>query len=84
MQGVPRAEEAWLAEVARHASQVAGGAPVELLGDYLSLLAEAATTGRKLQRHQLDTVGLLGRRAAELGVPAGSPIGSRWLRPPAG
>lgn len=74
VQGVPRAEEAWLAEVARDASQVAGGAPVELLGDYLSLLAEAATTGRKPQRHELDPVGLLGRRAAELGVPAGNAV----------
>jgi hypothetical protein len=74
VQGAPWAKEAWLAEVARDASQVAGGAPIELLGDYLSLLAEAATTGRKPQRYDLDAVGLLGRRAAELGVPAGNAV----------
>ncbi|MGH3548809.1 MAG: PucR family transcriptional regulator [Pseudonocardiaceae bacterium] len=73
-QGAPWAEEAWLADVARDASQVAGGVPVELLGDYLSLLAEAATTGRKPQPRELDAVGLLGRRAAELGVPAGNAV----------
>ncbi|MGH3781652.1 MAG: PucR family transcriptional regulator, partial [Pseudonocardiaceae bacterium] len=73
-QPVRGAEEAWLADVARDASQVAGGVPVELLGDYLSLLAEAATTGRKPQPRELDAVGLLGRRAAELGVPAGNAV----------
>ncbi|MDQ2884206.1 MAG: helix-turn-helix domain-containing protein [Actinomycetota bacterium] len=73
-QGMRGAEEAWLVDVARDASREAGGVPVELLGDYLSLLAEAATTGRKPQPGELDAVGLLGRRAAELGVPAGNAV----------
>ncbi|MGH3781051.1 MAG: PucR family transcriptional regulator [Pseudonocardiaceae bacterium] len=73
-QPVRGAEEEWLVDVARDASQVAGGVPVELLGDYLSLLADAATTGRKPQPGELDAVGLLGRRAAELGVPAGNAV----------
>jgi sugar diacid utilization regulator len=47
---------------------------VELLGGYLTLLAEAATTGRKPHPSELEAVGLLGRRAAELGVSAGSAV----------
>ncbi|GEL18301.1 PucR family transcriptional regulator [Pseudonocardia asaccharolytica] len=68
------AEEAWLAEVAQDASRAAGGVPVELLGDYLSLLAEAATTGRRPQPQELEVVGLLGRRAAESGIAAGNAV----------
>jgi sugar diacid utilization regulator len=64
-------QDAWLGVVAREASQAAGGIPVELLGDYLSLLADAATTGRRPRARELDAVGQLGRRAAELGVSAG-------------
>ena len=66
--------DAWLAEVAVDASRAAGGVPLELLGDYLSLLADAATMGRKPHTHELDAVGLLGRRAAELGVSAGNAV----------
>jgi len=44
---------------------------VELLGDYLPLLADAAINGRRPKRGELDAVGLLGRRAAEQGVSAG-------------
>ncbi len=73
-QGMRGSEEEWLVDVARDASREAGGVPVELLGDYLSLLAEAATTGRKPQPRELDAVGLLGRRAAEQGVPAGNAV----------
>src|SRR5688572_19130944 len=62
------AEDAWLVEVAEGASRDAGGVPVELLGDYLPLLADAATYGRQAKRGELDAVGLLGRRAAEQGI----------------
>jgi sugar diacid utilization regulator len=44
---------------------------VELLGEYLSLLADAAVHGRRPRRGELDAVGLLGRRAAEQGISAG-------------
>jgi sugar diacid utilization regulator len=64
----------WLAEVARSACRDVGGVPVELLGDYLPLLADAATSGRRPHPAELDAVGLLGRRAAELGVSAGSAV----------
>jgi len=45
--------------------------PVELLGEYLPMLADAATTGRRPKRAELEAVELLGRRAAELGVADG-------------
>ncbi len=64
----------WLPEVARAACRDVGGLPIELLGDYLALLADAATTGRKPIPSELDAVGLLGRRAAQLGVSAGSAV----------
>jgi sugar diacid utilization regulator len=64
-------EPSWLADVAQAASQDAGGVPVELLGEYLPLLADAAATGRRPKRAELEAVGLLGRRAAELGVADG-------------
>ncbi|MFE9692992.1 PucR family transcriptional regulator [Micromonospora sp. NPDC005806] len=66
--------DACLAAVARAASADAGGVPVDLLGDYLSLLAEAAVTGRRPGRAELDAVGVLGRRAAEQGVSAGRAV----------
>jgi len=67
-------DDAWLARVAADASRGAGDVPVELLGDYLALLADAATTGRKPERAELEAVGQLGRRAAELGVSAGNAV----------
>jgi sugar diacid utilization regulator len=69
----PVPDGGWLAEVARAAGREAG-VPVELLGDYLALLADAAVTGRKPQRAELDAVALQGRHAAELGVSAGSVV----------
>lgn len=69
----PRPDD-WLGEVAQGAAREAGGVPVELLGDYLTLLADAATTGRRPRPAELDAVTLLGRRAAELGVSAGSAV----------
>ena len=67
----PGPEDAWLVDVAEGASHDAGGIPVELLGDYLPLLADAATHGRRAKRGELDAVGLLGRAAAEQGISAG-------------
>ena len=64
----------WLADVARQAGEDVGGVPIELLGDYLPLLADAAISGRRPGVAELDAVGLLGRRAAELGVSAGSAV----------
>ncbi len=67
-------DEQWLAEVARAAGADAGGVPVELLGDYLRLLTDAAVTGRRPRRAELDAVGALGRRAAEQGISAGRAV----------
>ncbi|MDN5858306.1 MAG: helix-turn-helix domain-containing protein [Pseudonocardia sp.] len=72
--GSPVGDDTWLTEVAQAAGRDAGGVPVELLGNYLQLLADAATTGRKPHPSELAAVGLLGRRAAELGVSAGSAV----------
>jgi hypothetical protein len=65
------ADGQWLAGVAAGASRDAGDVPVALLGDYLPLLADAAITGRKPKRAELDAVEALGRRAAEQGISAG-------------
>src|SRR3954447_4772319 len=70
----PEPDDAWLGEVAAGASRDAGGVPVELLGDYLPLLADAATHGRRAKRGELDAVGVLGRRAAEQGISAGRAV----------
>jgi sugar diacid utilization regulator len=51
-----------------------GDVPIELLGDYLPLLADAATYSRRARPADLVAVGLLGRRAAELGVTPRSAI----------
>lgn len=74
-EGPARSDEfAWLLRVANEAGRGSGGVPVELLGDFLSVLAEAATTGRRPDKAELDAVGLNGRRAAELGVSAGNVV----------
>jgi sugar diacid utilization regulator len=65
------APESWLIDVANAAARDAGDAPVELLGDYLPLLADAAVSGRRPRRAELDAVGRLGRQAAEQGISAG-------------
>ncbi len=67
-------DESWLAEVARGACRDVGDVPIELLGDYLPLLADAATSGREPGAAELDAIGFLGRRAAESGVSAGSAV----------
>ncbi|AGZ40998.1 PucR family transcriptional regulator [Actinoplanes friuliensis] len=70
----PQAGDAWLIDVAEGAGRDAGAVPVELLGDYLPLLADAATHGRRAKRRELDAVELLGRRAAEQGISAGKVV----------
>ena len=59
----------WLAVVARTAAADAN-APIELLGEYLSILADAALSGRRPEKRELESVRRLGRRAAEQGVDA--------------
>jgi sugar diacid utilization regulator len=71
---VPEPDDSWLAEVARGACREVGEVPIELLGDYLPLLADAATSGREPDAVELDAIGFLGRRAAESGVSAGSVV----------
>lgn len=71
---VPRPDdETWLSRAADNASTLAG-VPKDFLGDYLLLLAEAATHGRRPRRAELDAVNALGRRAAESGVSAGQAV----------
>src|SRR5215218_3259053 len=65
----PAAGDDWLAPVAASAA-AAGSAPVELLGDYLPMLADAAIHGRRPQPWELDAVREWGRRAAAEGVGA--------------
>ena len=67
----PVEDEEWLVRVAERASQDAGGVSSELLGDYLPMLADAATFGQFPGRDQIDAVRLQGRRAAEQGVSVG-------------
>ncbi|GAY08221.1 CdaR family transcriptional regulator [Pseudonocardia sp. N23] len=67
-------DDEWLQRVAQEAGRDAGGVPVELLGGFLSVLAQAATSGRRPERAELDAVGHNGRRAAELGVSAGHAV----------
>jgi sugar diacid utilization regulator len=67
------AGDAWLSAVAEAAAS-ASKAPVELLGEYLTMLADAAVSGRRPQRGQLAAVRELGRRAAEQGVGAGQAV----------
>ena len=73
-QQVRAADDSWLAEVAQGACRDVGDVPIELLGDYLPLLADAASAGREPDAVELDAIGSLGRRAAESGVSAGSAV----------
>jgi hypothetical protein len=63
----------WLAVVARTAAADAD-APIELLGEYLNILADAALTGRRPKKRELAGVRRLGRRAAEQGVDANQAV----------
>jgi sugar diacid utilization regulator len=64
-------DDDWLAGVAKDAAHDAGDVPEEFLGDYLSMLADAAIFGHHPSRSDLQAVRLLGRRAAESGISAG-------------
>jgi len=64
------ADEAWLTAIAEAAAGDSQ-APLELLVEYLTLLADAAISGRRPREHELAIVRELGRRAAEQGIPAG-------------
>jgi sugar diacid utilization regulator len=63
----------WLAVVARTAAADAE-APIELLGEYLNILADAALSGRRPEKRELESVRRLGRRAAEQGVDANQAV----------
>jgi sugar diacid utilization regulator len=71
----PRADgsDDWLSIVARAAAADAK-APIELLGEYLTILADAALSGRRPERRELSAVRRLGRRAAEQGVDANQAV----------
>lgn len=66
-QAVAEGDE-WLKAVAQGASRDAGNVPEEFLGDYLPMLAHAATFGQRPARGDLEAVRMLGRRAAESGI----------------
>ena len=63
----------WLATVAATAAADAG-APTDLLGEYLIILADAALSGRRPAKQELVAVRRLGRRAAEQGVDANQAV----------
>ena len=64
-------DEGWLVRAAEGASQDAGGVPAGLLGDYLPMLAAAATSGDFPERAEIDALRQQGRQAAERGVSVG-------------
>jgi sugar diacid utilization regulator len=65
--------EEWLGRVADRAAAEAS-VPAELLGGYLTMLADAAVNGRRPRRSELGDVRMLGRQAAEQGVGAGQVV----------
>ena len=81
---MPADDDSWLERVAELASQDAGGVPSELLGEYLPMLAKAATIGQFPGRGQIDAVRRQGRRAAEQGVTAGQGVDLYSVRGAAG
>ncbi|MEO6605152.1 MAG: helix-turn-helix domain-containing protein [Aeromicrobium sp.] len=70
---VPPDSSAWLEEVAS-AAAVDAGAPAELLGEYLPLLAEAAIRGRRPGPKDVARIGELGSLAAQQGVAPGAAV----------
>src|SRR3954452_21412637 len=62
--------DAWLAAVASSAA-ASSRVSVDLLGEYLPLLADAAINGRRPQDWELEAARNLARRAAEQGIGAG-------------
>lgn len=67
--GRPPVPDDWLDSVSVSAA-AACQAPVDLLGEYLPMLADAAIHGRRPDAWELDAVRELGRRAAAQGVGA--------------
>src|SRR4051794_35258712 len=63
----------WLGETAAAAADDAG-APGGLLGGYLTLLANAATSGDRPSREQLTAIGAYGRQAAQMGIAPGQAV----------
>ena len=72
--GIAAGDDGWLDQVAVSAA-AASGTPVDLLGEYLPMLAEAAIHGRRPEARELDAVRELGQRAATQGVGAGQTVG---------
>lgn len=66
-------DEEWLTAIARAAAGDSQ-APLQLLVEYLTLLADAAITGRRPRGRELTAIRELGRGAAEQGVPAGRAV----------
>jgi sugar diacid utilization regulator len=64
----------WLVQVGTSAA-AACGTPVDLLGEFLPMLAEAAIHGRRPEARELEAVRELGQRAAKQGVGAGQTVG---------
>src|SRR5215470_6982320 len=58
-----------LDKVATAAGREAGGVPVELLGDYLPIVVDAAATGRRLTTAELTACRQRGAAAARTRVP---------------
>lgn len=67
--GRPEPVAQWLVAAADSAAADAR-VPVQLLGEYLTILAQAAITGRRPEKYELSAVRSLGQRAAEEGVDA--------------
>jgi sugar diacid utilization regulator len=61
----------WLTRAALGASHDAGDVSEEFLGDYLPMLAAAATSGQRPTHKEVAAVRQLGRRAAQSGISAG-------------
>jgi hypothetical protein len=72
--GVVAGNDEWLVQVGMSAA-AACGTPVDLLGEFLPMLAEAAIHGRRPEVRELDAVRELGQRAAKQGVGAGQTVG---------
>jgi hypothetical protein len=71
--GVVAGNDEWLVRLGMSAA-AACGTPVDLLGEFLPMLAEAAIHGRRPEARELDGV-WLGQRAAKQGVGAGQTVG---------
>jgi sugar diacid utilization regulator len=72
--GSAAGNDAWLVQVGLAAAD-ASRTPVDLLGEFLPMLAEAAIHGRRPETRELDAVRELGQRAAQQGVGAGQIVG---------